>query len=1029
MDETLKQQFKDPGADMRSIPFWSWNGKMEEDEVRRQIQEMKQAGVGGFFMHSRVGLETEYLGEQWMRCVKAAVDEAKKQGLYAWIYDEDRWPSGTAGGRVTSCGDAYRCKGLTMETLAADRYQELYKAEIVSDRECREEPLDQKTGFLAAYAAVIDGDCVQSFRRLALRPDEVIEADESLLAVRLDVSAPSEWFNNEAPPDNLNPDCVKKFIEETHERYKAVVGEEFGKTVLGFFTDEPSLHDRFTYFGETKSWIPWTFGYGAYFKSLAGYDFFDVLPLFYFHGEGSLKVRHDYWQSIAKRYGESYFKTLGDWCENNHLLFTGHYLQEDKLGLCTRVNGAVMPHYQYMHIPGVDLLCEQTGEYLTLKQCTSVANQLGKKQVLSETYGCTGWEFTFEGQKWVGDWQYVLGVNRRCQHLMLYSLRGCRKRDYPPSFNYNTNWWRENKIVEDYFARLSVVLERGTAVRNVLLMHPASTAWERLGVNPYGNPKRREERDVPAINEYGNRFNDLIEFLEREHIDCDLGDEILIQERGAVHNGSFWIGKAGYRAVVLPPMDTILDSTCQKLLAYMEQGGMVYVMQPGPCRIGGAKPEGAEYARMVSHKNWIPVAGREELLQKLDPVRTLRIEDCLSRTECRDVLYQLRHDENCYYLFLVNNSREREADVLVKLPFAAEVEAMDLLSGEVRREDMYRETEDGLQLRVCLEKAGSALYCLTPLQRKKTEYAGPFRYRMDHNNVLVLDRCRYRIGDREWSDEMEVWKAQKQIREQKQMRSIESNEIVQRYKWIRQGHPEDGFLLELAFSFELERVPSRLAAAIERPEDFTLYLNGQRVEWQTDGWLLDREIKTCRLPEGKPGMNELILQCRYRQDMELETIYLTGVFGVDENRRITCLPETIMPGDWTAQGFFHYCGSISYLMDYPLSQRPKGNVWLKLPEIRAVCVRVRVNGQEQLIPWNFERRIPIGAWLKEGDNPIEIEVIGSPRNMMGPFHIKEKPSNTNVGSFFPPDSAYCKSYLLTPYGLMGTVEIEQENES
>ena len=136
-----------------------------------------------------------------------------------------------------------------------------------------------------------------------------------------------------------------------------------------------------------------------------------------------------------------------------------------------------------------------------------------------------------------------------------------------------------------------------------------------------------------------------------------------------------------------------------------------------------------------------------------------------------------------------------------------------------------------------------------------------------------------------------------------------------------------------------------------------------------------------------------------------------------------------MPGDWTAQGFFHYCGSISYLMDYPLSQRPKGNVWLKLPEIRAVCVRVRVNGQEQLIPWNFERRIPIGAWLKEGDNPIEIEVIGSPRNMMGPFHIKEKPSNTNVGSFFPPDSAYCKSYLLTPYGLMGTVEIEQENES
>ena len=121
----------------------------------------------------------------------------------------------------------------------------------------------------------------------------------------------------------------------------------------------------------------------------------------------------------------------------------GHFLQEDKMGLCTRVNGAIMPNYQYQHVPGIDMLCEQTKEYMTISQCASVAHQLGKKVVLSETYGCTGWEFTFEGQKWMGDWQFVLGINRRCQHLALYSLRGCRKRDYPPSFNYNTNWWME----------------------------------------------------------------------------------------------------------------------------------------------------------------------------------------------------------------------------------------------------------------------------------------------------------------------------------------------------------------------------------------------------------------------------------------------------------------------------------------------------------------------------------------------------------------------------------------------------------
>ena len=67
-----------------------------------------------------------------------------------------------------------------------------------------------------------------------------------------------------------------------------------------------------------------------------------------------------------------------------------HFLQEDKIGLCARVNGAVMPDYQYQQVPGIDMLCEQTNEYMTVKQCTSVANQLDKKWVLSETYGCTG---------------------------------------------------------------------------------------------------------------------------------------------------------------------------------------------------------------------------------------------------------------------------------------------------------------------------------------------------------------------------------------------------------------------------------------------------------------------------------------------------------------------------------------------------------------------------------------------------------------------------------------------------------------
>lgn len=1048
MDKKLIEQFENPGADKRSFPFWGWNSRLDREEIKRQIREMKQAGVGGFFIHSRDGLETEYLGEEWMDCVKTAVEEAKNQGLYAWLYDEDRWPSGTAGGRVTSAGDEYRCKGLTLEVLPVSEYDALS---------------DNRNGILAVYRALVDGDVIKAYERLSQQEDGTLTGggafaeEEVLLAVRLEVSAPSEWFNHEAPPDNLNPDCVRRFIAETHERYKQAVGDEFGKTVPGIFTDEPSLHDRHAYFGENRSWIPWTYGYGEYFKELAGYDFFDLLPEFYFHGECSAKVRHDYWHSIAKRYGESYFKVIGEWCEKNQLLFTGHFLQEDKLGLSTRVNGAIMPDYQYQHVPGIDMLCKQTGEYLTVKQCTSVASQLGKKQVISETYGCTGWEFTFEGQKWMGDWQFVLGVNRRCQHLALYSLRGCRKRDYPPSFNYNTTWWKENKIVDDYFARLSVVLEQGEAVRNILLLHPVTTAWSRLGVNPYGNPIRRQERDVPVLNEYGDKLNKLIEYLERMHLDCDLGDELLIGQYGAVREGSFVIGRAAYQAVVLPPVDTLLASTCEKLLAYMNQGGFAYALQSHPYMVAGSIAEWENYCELTSHANWIDVDTQQELVEKLEKYRTVWIQE--GAHECTDILYQLRQADKDYILFVINNNREQEKRVKVRVPFMAEPVHMDLLNGVIEQSAGYKHTADGTELSLELPPAGSVAYYLKTdvAEMRETETgetarcergncdvaslmevghapqkignigASIFSYHLDRENVLPLDICRYRMDGNDWSEPMEVWQAQKQIRERLGMRQIHLNGLEQRYKWADRPHAGDGHKVELLFTFESEQPIVGTSLVVERLSEFTITLNGQTVSNEKTGWYLDREFETCALRELHAGQNRIQLSCDYTNGMELENIYITGAFGVDEERRLTVLQKMLEAGDWTEQGLKHYPGNVTYLMEYEYTPCPQNEkVVLRLPETKAVYVKITVNGHQKVLPWNFTQDIPIGDWLVAGKNDIAIEVAGSPRNMMGPFHVKKKPYNTNDASFCPAEKDYSSDYLLTPYGIMGEIIISVE---
>ena len=98
MNKKFLAQFKHPTSEFRGAPFWAWNGKLDPEELRKQVRIMHRMGLGGFFMHSRVGLNTPYLGPEWMKCVDACVDEAEKLDMQAWLYDEDRWPSGAAGG-------------------------------------------------------------------------------------------------------------------------------------------------------------------------------------------------------------------------------------------------------------------------------------------------------------------------------------------------------------------------------------------------------------------------------------------------------------------------------------------------------------------------------------------------------------------------------------------------------------------------------------------------------------------------------------------------------------------------------------------------------------------------------------------------------------------------------------------------------------------------------------------------------------------------------------------------------------------
>ena len=98
--------------------------------------------------------------------------------------------------------------------------------------------------------------------------------------------------------------------------------------------------------------------------------------------------------------------------------------------------GNVMAHLAHFHMPGVDHLGRNIADPVGPKQASSVARQLGRPRVLSEMFGCSGWNVSLQQLRWIAAWQFIHGINRVCPHLAAYSLRGCRKRDYPPSLHH-----------------------------------------------------------------------------------------------------------------------------------------------------------------------------------------------------------------------------------------------------------------------------------------------------------------------------------------------------------------------------------------------------------------------------------------------------------------------------------------------------------------------------------------------------------------------------------------------------------------
>lgn len=1017
----LKKGFLNPPNEYRPVPFWSWNDTLEQEELDRQVKGFKEQGMGGFMMHTREGLETPYLGEEFMERIKSTVETAKQEGMKAWLYDEDRYSSGMGGGKVVQQGgEEVKAKALSLTV---------------------EQSLEIDESVLAVYRATIEGDYLTKYSQLKLENSFEQLSEDVYLVFRRKIAEPNEWCHNETYTDNLNKRTVELFIESTYEVYKEAVGHEFGRTIGGVFTDEPTLNGYSEKLEERQSWIPWTDDLPDYFYENNGYDFWRDLPFLFFLGARTNKMRHDYWKTMTLLFSESYTKQISDWCSANGLPFTGHFHSEGHLAGSVMTTGAIMPHYRYLDIPGIDTLCEQIDENLTIKQVSSVAHQYGRPRVITETYGVTGWDFTFEGRKWLGDWQYVLGVNLLTHHLALYSLKGCRKRDYPPSFNYNTNWWNYNHVMDDYYARLGGVLSQGEVVRNVLVIHPVSTVWSMLGVDVVGEWANTASQ-TNKLDDYNQQFNDFINLLLAEHFDFDLGDEIILQETGHVVDNELAVNLAFYKVVVLPPVQTLLKSTVTLLCNFMDAGGQVIAVQSLPTMIEGEESI-IQLAKMIEHPNFIKEYDVSDVPQTLSKYisREVSIKNKYMQ-EATEFLYMYRESNESRIVFIVNKDRNDSHEVEIVLKGIGKVEEWDVLTGEIIEKEVEVRSES-VYFKERFEPVDSKLYvintsepplvsCSSRAKTRSTELIkalGPVSsFSRTALNVLPLDTCQYRIQSSKWSDKLAVWEAQRDIRKELGMRQVFANGGLQRHLWIHDGHKCDGTNVTFQFSFYVEELPEDdVYLVVEQAEQFQVKLNGQDQKTKVDGWFLDRCMGKIKLSEIKMGNNKIELSCAYMQSMEIEDCFIIGHFAVNSERKICKEPEEIQFGDWGLQGYPHYCGSIVYHFnfDYEFADLQNKKILLELGEYDAVTIDIKVNEVNAgHIPSKAQKNLDITKYIISGSNKVNIEVVGSPRNMLGPLHQANTDDEwMDWWSFRPTGKKYTPEYVTVPYGLMGQIHL------
>lgn len=548
------------------MPFF-WQHGEDEATLREYMAAIEGANCHAVCVESRP--HPDFCGPKWWADMDVILDEARKRNMKVWILDDSHFPTGFANGAVKNAPLKLHRQSVCANVVSYTGPAEEITVELAGMIPPEFKPANMMEQYvipaMLKEAPHFEDDTVLAVTAVNTSTGEVVALPLSADGERLHWHKPEgEWNlyviglsrncgSHREYINMLDPDSCRLLIDAVYETHWAHYSSDFGKTIAGFFSDEPELGNGHMYFYDnllgTDQDLPFASTMPEKLQDLLGDNWADQLFYLWCNDGDPAKtaqVRYAYMDAVTKLVREHFSRQLGEWCHAHGVQYIGHMIEDSNahartgssLGHYFRgldgqdmagiddIGGQVLP--QGEDAPDVGTLgSKRDGEfyhYMMGNLAASAAAIEPKKQgnAMCEIFGNYGWAEGVQLEKYLADHFMVRGINHFVPHA--FSPAPFPDSDCPPHFyahGHNPQYRHFGELMK-YMNRISTLISGGHRIVRVAILYHGESEWMGNAMLTQKPARKLAEAQI----EFDSIPYDV--FLEPEHYNTKLGNPLQV---------------------------------------------------------------------------------------------------------------------------------------------------------------------------------------------------------------------------------------------------------------------------------------------------------------------------------------------------------------------------------------------------------------------------------------------------------------------------------------------------------------------